>query len=244
MASLEVSEREIEYVGCSLRVFVVRVNGEVLSESFAPFDAASDELNLGICEECYAATRGSIMSCGGPDYAVRRHADTIYWFLTKGGWDPEEDDWCNNARDYDPTVDRDWKAINVLEFTVRDYETQVQGSSAGLPDFSADDLRLLLNRCRLFPWQLGLYTIPDLDGDSQGRLLLRGISQFVRKSEIALAMAPERFRTIRVGIETPGIPEVVFDLGESTQGIAIRLLENPNCPFWLTSPDLAELIHA
>jgi hypothetical protein len=232
MANLEVMERTIEYSGSLLRVLAVRVDGELLSDSFAPFDAATNELHSRICEVCYGATRGSIVSCGPPDYAVRRRGDTIYWYRRDGYW---SQDHLND----DETISGDWEAVDMLNFSVVEYESCLQDSSAGLPDFNLEDVRFLLGRCRVFSSDLGLYTIPDLDDDPQGRRLLRGINQLIREGDLTLASAPAQFRTVRVGIETPGIPEMVVQLGRSKQVDVIRLVANPGFPFWLTSPSLA-----
>ena len=44
-----------------------------------------------------------------------------------------------------------------------------------------------------------------------------------------------RCRTILIGIEVPGVPEVVIELGRVHERCAVRFVSNPSFPAWVTS---------
>jgi hypothetical protein len=221
MSTIEVHENTVSYIGRTLRVRAVYLDAQLASDEFEPFDASSDLINSGICKECYASTGGHITTCNDRNIAVRRHGDTVYWLFA-------DCDWIHPLR-IDVPLDRVW------EFTVDEYETQLQGSADRLRDFTSADVRLLLGRGTIFQRHLGLYTIPELEDDPQGRNLLDIIEEVAATHDMTICDAPERYRTIRVGIETEGVPETILEIGSIDDKPVVRFVANPGFPLWLTS---------
>jgi hypothetical protein len=91
----------------------------------------------------------------------------------------------------------------------------------------------------IYPARLGLFTIPDLADDPQGRRLLDPISRIVEAAQMTICSAPASARRITVGIESPGIPEVIVELGRVERRCAMRFVQNPSFPLWVS----AEKIH-
>jgi hypothetical protein len=123
----------------------------------------------------------------------------------------------------------------VWSFPVESYESQLEGSTAELPDFDNADARSILNRGRIYPRHFGLYTIPELKDDPQGRALLEIIEEVAATNDMTICDAPVRFRTIRVGIETEGVPETIIEIGLVDRKPAVRFVANPGFPLWLAS---------
>jgi hypothetical protein len=127
---------------------------------------------------------------------------------------------------------------HVWSFTVESYESQLDGSAAQLPGFTNEDMRSIFRRARIFPRQLGLYTIPELDDDPQGRGLLDIIQEIAATDNMTLCEAPASFHTIRIGIETGGVPETIVEVGNVSGACAVRFVANPEFPLWLTSDEI------
>lgn len=221
MSAIEVHEKTIDYYGHALRVFAVYLDGQLASGDFERFKASSVLISSEICQECYAATGGGIVTCGEPDIVVRRHGDFVYWFLADREW----------VRPLIPDV----ALGHVWSFPVESYESQLEGSTANLPDFGSAEVRSILNRARIFPRQLGLYTIPEIEDDPQGRGLLDIIQEVAEAGDWTICEAPESFHAIRIGIETTGVPETIVEVGKVNRECAVRFVANPGFPLWLTS---------
>lgn len=208
----------------------VYIDGQLVSDSFQLFDAATETIASRICEECYAATGGAIVTCSGPDIAARRHASTVYWYLA----DHE------SASPLVPNVPLN----QVWSFPSEQYESHLNGNSSRLPDFSSPEIQLILNRATIYRPELGLFTIPDIDDDPQGRQLLDFIAQCIASRDWKVCPAPETYRTITVGIEAKGIPEVVVQVGKVNEHGAICFVSNPSFPLWLTSERIERRVAA
>lgn len=227
MATIEVQENQIEYYGHALRVFSVRLDGQLVSDSFQRFDASTEAIASRICKECYASTGGGIATCGNADIAVRRHEDCIYWFLAD--------------HEYVEPLIPNVPLNHVWAFPLEDYELLLNGNASGLPDFNLADIKLILKRATIYRPELGLYTIPDLDDDPQGRRLLDVIARLLdviarsSTTDLRICPPPADYRTIRVGIESEGIPETVVEIGMVNHRCAVRFVAHPSFPLWLTS---------
>lgn len=221
MSTIEVRESVVDYVGHVLHVRTVYLDGQLASDQFEPFTASCSSISSEICEECFCATGGGITTCGDRNIAVRRHGALVYWFFA----------------DVESLIPLRFHAPldSVWSFAVDDYETQLQGSAERLPDFTFRDVRLLLGRGMIYPRQLGLYTIPDLEDDPQGRALLDNIQEVAPTESMTICESPEHFRTIRIGIETEGVPETIIEIGVVDGKPAVRFVANPGFPLWLTS---------
>lgn len=228
MATIAVQENRIEYYGHTLRALTVLIDGQLVSDSFQVFDASCEAIASRICEECYAATGGAIATCGHEDIAVRRHEDGVYWFLA----------------DHEHVVPliENVALSHVWGFPQEQYEGELGGCADELPDFEAEDVRMLLNRATIYRPELGLFTIPDVENDSQGRLLLDVIAGASQANDLEVCSAPEQCRTIRIGIETEGIPEVIVETGIANRRRAFRLVSGPSLPVWLTSDGIHDAL--
>lgn len=228
VSTFEVRERQVDYYGHTLRVFAVRIDGQLVSDTFGRFDASADSITSEICEECYAATGGQIAICGEDNIAVRRHGDTVYWFLAvRERVVPMLDDVASN---------------HVRSFPRRAYEKELSSDASPLRDFDSRDIHWILNLEPVYPAHLGLFTIPDVEDDPQGRRLLDVVARVVQSRDLVVCDAPAESRTIRIGIDTKGVPEVVVEMGKATRGYAMRLVANPGFPLWLTCDSMGEAI--
>jgi hypothetical protein len=221
VSTLEIRDSTIHYKGHAILAFAVYLDGQLVSAAFERFNASSDEISTEICRDCSIERNGIGVSCGDANIAVRKHGDLVYCFLTDLDW----------IRPLLPDVAHG----QVWSFPVASYESQLEGSTAQLPGFTNEDVRSILNRGRVFPRQLGLYTIPELDDDPQGRELLEIIQEVAATDDMTICETPTSFRTIRIGIETDGVPETIVEVGNTNDGCAVRFVANPGFPLWLTS---------
>jgi hypothetical protein len=224
VATIEVRENQIEYHGHTLRVLAVHIDHQLVSDSFALFDASSETVASHICAECYAAAGGELATCGHYDIAVRRREDTIYWFLAD--------------HEYVSPLMQDVPLNHVWSFPLENYERQLNANASGLPDFNLADIHLVLRRATIYRAELGLFTIPDVDDDPQGRLLLDVVARSIAADDLAICPPPDRYRTIRIGIETDGVPETVVEVGIVNQRCAMRFVAHPSFPLWLTCGEI------
>jgi hypothetical protein len=224
VATIEVHKNEIEYYGRTLRVLAVRIDGQLVSDSFQLFDASTESIASDICEECYAATDGAIATCGHSNIAVRKHEDTIYWFLAD--------------HEYVAPLIPNVPLNHVWSFPLKNYELQLNAKTSCLPEFNSVDVQLILNRPAIYGPKLGLYTIPDVEGDPQGRMLLDVIAQAIKSVDLEICPAPENYRTIMIGIDSEGIPETVVEIGLVNHRCAMRFVAHPSFPLWLTSDEI------
>lgn len=227
---LEVSAAGLNYAGLVLQVRTVRIDGELISNTFPIVDASSESIPRRICEECYAASNGAIATCGDLDIAVRAHDQTVYWFAA----DREGASPLTSAA----------ALSHIWSFPIADYETQFGGTASALPGFDPSDIRLILVRGAIYRPHLGLFTIPDLAGDPHGRQLLEVIEEASKSTDFAISPVPEQFRRVRIGLETKGIPETVLDVGVAGRQTAIRFRAHPSFPLWLTADDLHPVIES
>jgi hypothetical protein len=221
---IDVFENQIEYYGHAMRVLAVQINGQLVSESFQLFDASTETIASQICEECYASSGGEIATCGQSDIAVRKHGNRIYWFLAD--------------HEYVTPLITNIPLNHVWAFPLDNYESQLNANTSRLPDFSSTDIRLILSRATIYPPELGLFTIPDLEADPQGRILLDVITQVINSDDLTICSAPENYRTIRIGIETEGIPETIVEVGIVDGRVALRFVAHPSFPLWLASDEI------
>jgi hypothetical protein len=146
VATLEIREDHVDYFDLRLPVFSVLIDGEVISDRVAPFTAAASSIESRICEECYGASKGELACCSAANIAVRRHNDAVFWFLADDGLV------CPPA----PNI-----ALNqVWSFRLDDYELLLPGNTSQLPDFTAEEMRLILKRGASIPLASGCSPSP------------------------------------------------------------------------------------
>jgi hypothetical protein len=227
MDTLSLRPSDIDYHGITLRVVLLEINGQTVFDQAAPFDASTTSIYSTICKECFASTNGGIASCGNPDIAVRRHDDVVSWYIVDPDFVP-------------PNV----APNQIWSFLRKDYERVLQNNASSLPDFTSEEIQTLLGRNSLFPSEMGLYTIPDLDDDPQGRKFLDSVDRVVTAGRFEITNTPASYFSVRVGIETTGVPECVVAIGMIDKLCSIRFVENPRFPLWLTSNEVqARMTH-
>lgn len=197
----------------------VIVDGRTLSDCAHPFDAGDDQIVMQECDHCG--------HCGHPSVAVRRYGGLIYWF----GYVPE-------PRGGDPFFDAgDFRAFDPAQ-----YEAALgRGRVDDLPEMSRADVTALIAGRRFPDWHDALYTIPDLEGDPQGRVALRELAEAFRSDAEAFYVedVSRSKLTLRIGLELPGTPEAVYEIGECDSGLAARPVALPDCPVWISGPALS-----
>lgn len=229
MAELRIHPAPVEHGGFVVPLLAVEIDGHIVSAEFPPFDASAQSIGTTTCLECYVATHGKVTFCGslpeGIDshdvIGIRRHQDQIYWFHQHDQWS------CPII----PGFPKD----HVWSFPVANYERELGGESSTLPDFSIEDILRILNMGVRFQPADGLFTIPEIDNDPQGRRLLRLIDEIARSDKLQLCQPPNETTSIRIGIESPGLPECCIQIGQNDRSYAILFEDNPAIPHWLTS---------
>ncbi len=85
-----------------------------------------------------------------------------------------------------------------------------------------------------------LYTIPPLPNDPRGERLIKNVFEhfFVASpsplsQHIDIAIPPEQWGEIRIGLERDGFPEAVWRVGRTPTGIAVGFVKYPSFPLWL-----------
>lgn len=196
----------------------VIVDGQTLTDCAHPFGAGDDLIIMRECDHCGY--------CGLPSVEVRRYGDQVYWY----GHAPE-------SRGGDPWFDAgEFRAFDRLE-----YETALgRGRTDDLPQMCSDDVHALTRALSFPDWRDGLYTFPDLDEDLQGRVALRELweSFIADRHDFFVVPAATRLR-LRIGLELPGTPEAIYEIGDDDGKLAVKLVALPTCPVWITGPALA-----
>jgi hypothetical protein len=123
----------------------------------------------------------------------------------------------------------------VKVFAREHYESVLGGSAANLPQLSGREIRTEVQSQRLPEPRDGLYRIPEDDDDSQGRAWLDGLVAAVGALDdsVRIVAPPEQIIEIRVGLEVPGVPEVVTRLGMVDNDVAVLLVALPRFPLWI-----------
>lgn len=221
MNRLEVKLHDVDLHDSTLgrhSLLQVLVDGAVLTNSAEPFTAGQDLIILEQCLDCGM--------CGLPSLAVRRHGNHVLWFEYYETW----------------SNDSSFVPIEFFAFDRDQYEAALgTGFSGDLPEVSGAYVASLIAR-RGFPdWCQGLYTIPDLEGDPQGRVTLRELREsFITDTErLGVVADREPKLRLRIGLERPGTPEAIYEIGDSDGELAVKLVWLPHCPVWISGPALA-----
>jgi hypothetical protein len=170
-----------------------------------PFSASSSCIILNECLECY--------QCGVPSTLVRRAGSVVIWLRTH--------------RD-DVPVDLQYGEAKV--FDAAEYEQLLGGNVADLPCISWIEARHELRSQLLPSANLALYTIPDTYDDGlSGATWLGAVRNAIEGIDetLSVAAAPEHYSEIRIGLDAPGIPEVVVD--------RVQFVSFPRFPCWISS---------
>ncbi len=225
MDTLRIAENTIDYEGIPLSVLAIEINGRRITDRAAPFTAAARVIYSHICLECFASTRGQLRSCSDADLEVRRDREEVYWFLANAN--------CNPAG---------VAPAQVWSFDRGEYEQQLTGTASQLPPLAADEITELLQRNQPIPPNWGLYTTLDLPDDPQGREFLAAVNAILSRGDFVISHAPREFPTIRVGLESAGVPECVVEVGRVANRCALRFVEDPQFPLWVTSDEVDRLM--
>lgn len=183
-----------------------------------PFAADADRIVLSECLECY--------HCGSPNTLVRQAGDAIVWLRSQDDFWPE------------------FEFGEAKVFARKHYESVLGGSAANLPQLSGREIRTEIQSQRLPQPRDGLYRIPEVADDSQGRTWLDRLiaAILVLDDSVRIIEAPEEILEIRVGLEIPGVPEVVTQLGMVDNDVAVLLAALPRFPLWIADPVLTSQI--
>lgn len=219
MDTLYVEPNIIKYFGISLHVIRLLINDKEISDRAAPFTASDTSIHPSICEECFSAA--GLPSCSDPFVFVRKHNEVVYWCLS----DEER---------ADPQLPRN----QVWQFSQKDYETVLSGSTSALPDFSSEEIDAILPGKHVYPSHTGLYCVPELPDDSQGYWFLYLLELIFEAKQFALSPNPTQHRTITVGVEAEGVSECVVDIGIAEGRCCIRFSKNPTFSVWITSAEI------
>jgi hypothetical protein len=218
MTTIGVERTEYEYAGRQLPVLRVRIEGTLFGEEFFPFDAASKEIYRHICPECYASA--GIPACGSPEFKVVQHNGQVYWL-------------CNleHARLQSLAAAEQYNFV----FVSRYYEQQLGGSTQMLPSLLAADLELAWESIPKFPSKLGLFTLPEIEQDSQGRKMLELLAAVNFLQDAKLMNAPIQPHMFQVGIDLPGTPILELEWGRQDGCYQLRFPIKSLSGIWLRS---------
>jgi len=218
MDTLSIKPNIIYYAGIPLKVVRLIINGQEISDETAPFKASDSLVHPTICYECYAS--GSCPSCGDPFTFVRRQGEFIYWCLTARG------------------VGGKLSQNAIWKFSKANYESIASGSTAHLPVLTSQDIASVLTLSFPHHCDKGIYSIPELRGDSQGRGLLYLLEDIFEAKRFSLCSEPTQYRTITIGVEGNGVSECVVDVGMAEGRCCIRFSKTPTFSAWITSAEI------
>lgn len=203
-------------------LWILEIDGSVVTENARPFDAASDTLVLNECDLCF--------HCGMDEVSVRRLGlNVVVWYVSL-------DD------DYDAKIPRN----KILAFQRSDYENVVGGNAILLPEFSSNDISQLLPHLKLPDWHFGLYTTPEIPNDWFGQAILRLLTDAFSSSELEITNfnCTDDETELRIGIDVPGIPETVVRLRSANAKLWFQLVENPWIPAWFSHAETTKKLPA
>ncbi len=229
MSLIDVEPSDVEYGGRTVRLLAVKIDGQLVSNQFPPFDASAKSIGISTCLECYVATSGEITFCGSYPkdldthdvIGIRRHNRNIVWFHQHDAW------FC-------PIISNADKH-QMWFFDIADYESKLGGDSSLLPDFNSADIRRVIRLSDIPDPQKSIYRNPVCDSDSAGRKLMTLIHNLANDDGLEIVDEPQDVINYEIGFERNCDPEVVFDVGAVGSTYAFRLRRNPAFPLWVTS---------
>lgn len=198
-----------EGMGADAEFWRIAIDGTELTTAARPFNASESEIVLHECEECYC--------CGQPEVLVRKYdAQTVIWFAK--------------------TTEHDNNKIPDGSFYLFDagaYDDLLNGTSSELRGIEQDDFEHLL------PWYTphdpaeALYTEPQLPRDEFGKRTLKKLDDSFRFGKFISANPPDKFGTLKIGLDRPAYPELVIKFGMVNGTIAFQFVQNPHIPVWI-----------
>jgi hypothetical protein len=217
MNTLQRSDRWIRFEsGTSFKLWRLTVDGEEITDSAKPFSASDAEIILEECNECgYCSLR---------DVCVRRVGDQIIWFDK-------------------PPTDRYFESLKgrVLAFNQDDYASvALSGDIQALPLMKREELEGLVRAIEPSKPDVAIYRIPDSVSDPNGRLALALLRDALATPEVRwdFAAAPDSSIELRIGLDIPGIPEAIWQVGRVDNRTAFCFLAYPELPIWMRSDAL------
>ena len=229
MATIDVQPAPVEENGHTIPLLAVRIDGQLVSEQFPPFDASFASIGTSTCTECFLATNGYITFCGSlPDgldshdvIGIRRLNDQIIWFH-------QHDEWScpilPNANSHD-----------MWHFDIDNYETQLGGSSSNLPELAAIDIQRVIQFSQIPDPNNSIYRIPLSQRDPIGRNLMKLIQQIANDDSLRIVPDADDVIPYEIGFERNSAPDVMFDAGLVDGTYALKFNRNPTFPLWVTS---------
>jgi hypothetical protein len=156
-------------------------------------------------------------------YLGARGRDDVIW-LRRQGFDGE------------PEIDFGEAKV----FDREHYEQRLSDSTSQLPRIRGAEICREIQSQQLPSPRDGLYRIPEDPDDSQGRAWLEEFYAAIHALDdrVCIVAPPERFVEVRVGLELPGVPEVVAQIGKLDQRLAVLLVSLPRFPLWIAHAGL------
>ena len=229
MATIDVRPAPVEENGQTIPLLAVRIDGQLVSDQFPPFDASFASIRTSTCTECYLATRGEITFCGSlPDgmdshdvLGIRRVNDRIIWFHQHDAWScpilPE-------ANKHD-----------IWYFDIENYESQLGGNSSDLPELAATDIQRVIQFSQIPEPNNAIFRTPLSEHDRSGCNLMALIQQIANDDSLRIVSDAEDVTPYEIGFERNCGPDVMFDAGLVDGAYALKLNRNPAFPLWITS---------
>ena len=191
----------------------ILLDGKERWSNAKPFTASDDAIALAECLECYM--------CGGMGTWVRRSCDNVVWLASQD--------------------DKDVPVLEpgeVIVFDAAEYKAALrQGRISLLPKLRFRELRRLLDSISIPSPDLALYREPSVPDDQFGDVTLTRLQNLLldRHGSLRTCRAPTTFVETRIGLELPGVPELVYWTPDVTVIEPICFAANPSFPLWLCS---------
>lgn len=222
MSTLRIEPRELVTTGGygPKTYWKVSLDDGRMWEAAKPFSASADRIILSECLECY--------QCGSPSTLVRRTGDAVLWI-----------------RSPDPRVEPELSYGEAVAFSLDEYEQSLSlGSALDLPELLPCEIIHELRHQALPIPNTALYRVPDSEKDPFGAGWLYSVVTAMESlnESVHAVGAPHDYVEIRIGIESPGIPEAISRVGILGGAIAIEFVTLPHFPLWLTWDRLADAV--
>ena len=229
MATIDVQPAPVEENGRTIPLCAVRIDGQLVSDQFPPSDASFASIGTSTCTECYLATGGDITFCGSlPDgldshdvIGIRKLNDHVIWFHQHDAWS------C--------PILPDANKHDIWHFDICEYESQLGGSSANLPELAAIDIQRVIKFSQMPDPSNSIFRIPLSEHDPIGRNLMKLIQQIANDDSLRIVPDADDVIPYEIGFERNCAPDVMLDAGLVDGTYALKLNLNPSFPLWVTS---------
>jgi len=190
----------------------VSINGVARWPEARPFCASDGHIKLGECTICG--------NCGLLNTIVRRAGKSIVWL-----GDAAIELSC-----------REFAPGEALCFDVSEYLKVIGHGSTFLPVLNSREIRAELQLQSIPDPRDGLYRDPDSTFDDMGRKMLALSRDIIEGgAEWTCCEPPAVYNEIRVGLELPDVPEVIWRVGAQGDQICLQFVALPRLPAWVTA---------